>query len=127
MYEEAVSLAAFYRNLIFSSNPVPNSLLTECPLQDETHLPDTRQVIEKEIAELVDFLHLIDTLPMEHRADFYKALGRLVDGFERRRSIFKYVQETLSQMSLDLKYILFDLEATRRERDEYRRRLDENF
>ena len=105
------------------SRPVPDPLLIEHPLHDETRLPETRQVIEKEIAELVDFLHLIDTLPMEHRADFYKALGRLVDGFERRRAIFQYVQETLSQMSLDLKYILFDLEATRRERDEYRRQL----
>jgi hypothetical protein len=106
---------------------VSNPLLIECPSSDETHPPETRQVIENEIAELVDFLHLIDTLPMEHRADFYKALGRLVDGFERRRSIFKYVQETLSQMSLDLKYILFDLEATRRERDDYRHRLEEIF
>ena len=90
-------------------------------------LPESRQVIEREIAELVDFVHLIDTLPMEHRADFYKALGRLVDGFERRRSIFKYVQETLEQMSLDVKYLLFDLEATRRERDEYKQRLEAGF
>ena len=102
-------------------------LLTEYPSHVEADLPDARQIIEKEIAELVDFLHLIDTLPMEHRADFYQALGRLVDGFERRRNIFRYVQETLNQMSLDLKYILFDLEATRRERDDYRRQLEERF
>jgi len=111
----------------FHCPPVSDFLLTERSSNAEASLPDTRQIIENEIAELVDFLHLVDTLPIEYRADFYKALGRLVDGFERRRSIFHYVQETLSQMSLDLKYILFDLEATRRERDNYRRQLDERF
>ena len=108
-------------NLYSLTHPVSDPLLTESPPPNETRLSLPRQTIEREIAELVDFLHLIDTLPMEYRADFYKALGRLVDGFERRRNVFKHVQETLEQMSLDLKYLLFDLEATRRERDEYRR------
>jgi hypothetical protein len=31
----------------------------------------------------------------------------------------------LSQLRLDMKYLMFDLEATRRERDEYRFKLDE--
>ena len=31
----------------------------------------------------------------------------------------------LSQLRLDMKYLTFDLEATRRERDELRRKLDE--
>jgi hypothetical protein len=34
------------------------------------------------------------------------------------------VQEALSQLRLDMKYLLFDLEATRRERNEYRRCLE---
>ncbi len=107
------------------SMTMPDPLLSNRSSSDEHHLSETRQVIEKEIDELVDFMHLIDALPMQCRADFYLALGRLVDGFERRRKIFQYVQGTLGQMSLDLKYMLFDLEATRRERDEYRRRLEE--
>lgn len=77
-----------------------------------------------EIGEMLEFLQLIDTLPTELRADFYRALGRLVDGFERRQRILGYIQESLGQMNLDLKYLIFDLEATRRERDEYRRRLE---
>ena len=67
---------------------------------------------------------LIDRLPMEYRAEFYRALDRLVDGFERRQRILGHIQESLGQMNLDLKYLIFDLEATRRERDEYRRQLE---
>jgi hypothetical protein len=52
------------------------------------------------------------------------ALGRVVDSTTRRRRILNLVQEALSQLRLDMKYLMFDLEATRRERDEYRRQLD---
>lgn len=42
----------------------------------------------------------------------------------RRRSILTLVQEGLGQLRLDMKYIMFDLEATRRERDEYKEKLE---
>jgi hypothetical protein len=35
------------------------------------------------------------------------------------------VQEALSQLRLDMKYLVFDLEATRRERDALRNQSDE--
>ena len=35
------------------------------------------------------------------------------------------VQDALSQLRLDMKYLMFDVEATRRERDEYQARLQE--
>jgi hypothetical protein len=31
----------------------------------------------------------------------------------------------LSQLRLDMKYLMFDLEATRRERDDYKRQLED--
>lgn len=80
----------------------------------------TRQDAE-ELAELV---RLTDALPAQYQADFYRAISRIVDGFERRQRILGHVQDSLGQMSLDLKYLIFDLEATRRERDEYQRRLE---
>ena len=43
---------------------------------------------------------------------------------DRRTKILEVVQEALSQLRLDMKYLLFDLEATRRERDELQRQLD---
>lgn len=80
--------------------------------------PDT------ELNELTDFVQLVNNLPEQYRTDFYRAIDRLVDGFERRQRILGYIQDSLGQMNLDLKYLIFDLEATRRERDEYRRRLE---
>ena len=73
-----------------------------------------------EIDELTGLLRLIDDLPEKFQEDFYKLFQRLLDSFERRQRILEYVQETLNTMKLDLKYLIFDLEATRRERDEYK-------
>jgi hypothetical protein len=33
------------------------------------------------------------------------------------------IQEALSQLRMDMKYLMFDLEATRRERDDYKNAL----
>ncbi|HOM18906.1 MAG TPA: hypothetical protein PLQ00_16360, partial [Thermoguttaceae bacterium] len=43
----------------------------------------------------------------------------------RRRRILNMVQEALAQLRLDMKYLIFDLEATRRERDSYRQQLED--
>jgi nitric oxide reductase activation protein len=43
-----------------------------------------------------------------------------MDSTKRRRRILNLVQEALSQLRLDMKYLVFDLEATRRERDALR-------
>jgi hypothetical protein len=73
----------------------------------------------QEVHELGELLRLVDDLPAESRPDFYQVLDRLAACFERRQRMLGYVQESLNQMSLDLKYLVFDLEATRRERDSY--------
>jgi len=45
------------------------------------------------------------------------AAGVLQTSSTRRIKVLGLVQEALSQVRLDMKYMLFDLEATRRERD----------
>ena len=50
----------------------------------------------------------------------------MVECSTRRRRILNLVQEALSQLRLDMKYLIFDLEATRRERDEYREQLEKD-
>jgi hypothetical protein len=45
---------------------------------------------------------------------------RVVESIKRRRRIMGLVQEALSQLRLDVKYLMFDLEMTRRERDDLR-------
>ena len=50
----------------------------------------------------------------------------MLESTKRRRRILGLVQDALSQLRLDMKYLMFDLEATRRERDELRRNREEN-
>ena len=75
--------------------------------------------------ELVELIRQIATLPAEHRLSLEPALGRVLEGTQRRRRILSLVQEALSQLRLDMKYLVFDLEATRRERDAYRHGFEE--
>lgn len=65
----------------------------------------------------------IDALPGEYRATLTPVVARVLQSTKRRRRILNLVQEAISQLRLDMKYLVFDLEATRRERDEYRQRL----
>ena len=39
---------------------------------------------------------------------------------QRRRRILRLIQDALGQLRLDMQYLKFDLEATRRERDQMR-------
>lgn len=53
-------------------------------------------------------------------------LNTLEENQERRSKIMKMLQEALSQLRLDLKYLQFDLEATRRERDALKGKLGDS-
>ncbi|MCH7729248.1 MAG: transcriptional regulator [Planctomycetes bacterium] len=75
--------------------------------------------------DLVELVSACQRLPSEHRKEIDSILARVVDGTKRRRRILSLVQDALSQLRMDMKYLMFDLEATRRERDEYRIKLDE--
>jgi hypothetical protein len=83
--------------------------------------PNTDE-IPREILDLADAIHL---LPDDSRLKLDPVLSRVLDSARRRRRILSLVQDALSQLRLDMKYLAFDLEATRRERDEYRRKLEE--
>ncbi|MBW3596149.1 MAG: transcriptional regulator [Planctomycetes bacterium] len=71
--------------------------------------------------ELIELSALIAALPSPHRSRLSTTMDRVVDGARRRRRILTLVQEALGQLRLDMKYLMFDLEATRRERDAFRR------
>lgn len=53
-----------------------------------------------------------------------QAIDDTTEANQRKTKILGLVQEALAQLRLDLKYLAFDLEATRKERDEYKFRLD---
>ena len=81
----------------------------------------TTESMPKEMLELVS---LIATLPTDQRQEVEPVLARVVETTQRRRRILNLVQDALSQLRLDMKYLVFDLEATRRERDSYRETLE---
>ncbi len=67
--------------------------------------------------DLRNLVERIETLPPLY-ADQIRPLAALViESVQRRRRILTLVQEALGQLRLDMKYLMFDLEATRRERD----------
>ena len=70
--------------------------------------------------DLVELTAAVAELPAEHRQRVETILARVTESTRRRRRILNLVQEALAQLRLDMKYLMFDLEATRRERDELR-------
>lgn len=80
--------------------------------------------VEELPADLVELVNVVSRLPSEYRTAVSAPLARVVESTRRRRRILNLVQEALGQLRLDMKYLAFDLEATRRERDEYRARLE---
>jgi hypothetical protein len=70
--------------------------------------------------DVSDLAEAIAALPAEHRTRLESLVSRVIDSTKRRRRILNLVQEALSQLRLDMKYLVFDLEATRRERDQLR-------
>jgi hypothetical protein len=71
--------------------------------------------------DFVELANLIHSLPDDQRRRLEPVFDRVAESARRRRRILNLVQEALSQLRLDMKYLLFDLEATRRERDAFRK------
>ncbi len=76
-------------------------------------------------ADVVELSAAISRLPQEHRQQVEPLFSRVLESTRRRRRILGMVQDALGQLRLDMKYLMFDLEATRRERDGFRRKSEE--
>jgi hypothetical protein len=81
--------------------------------------------VEELPADLQRLVLAVQSLSPEHSGEVAAALERVVESTKRRRRILNLVQDALSQLRLDMKYLMFDLEATRRERDEYLAKLEQ--
>lgn len=92
---------------------MPNAAHPTWSLSDETPI------------ELQEMVQAINALPRHYRDAVAPAVQRVIECSTRRRRILNLVQEALSQLRLDMKYLIFDLEATRRERDQYKEQLDQ--
>jgi hypothetical protein len=78
--------------------------------------------LPRELVELGQRIHLLAPGDRESIVALY---NQVVESVRRRRRILGLVQEALSQLRLDVKYLMFDLEVTRRERDTLRERIDD--
>jgi len=93
-------------------------------MSEPSHTTATTTNTEDIPREVLDLADAIRALPGEHRQVIEPFLTRVIDSNRRRRRILNLVQDALSQLRLDMKYLAFDLEATRRERDEFRQKLE---
>ena len=87
-----------------------------------SRVSNSQQPLPKDIVELN---HLIADLPEEYRSRLEPVCQRVINSTRRRQRILSLVQEALSQLRLDMKYLLFDLDATRRERDRFKESLED--
>jgi hypothetical protein len=89
------------------------------------HTRSEKSEVREIPAEVAELVAAVEALPEGVRARITPHLDRVVESTRRRRRILTLVQDALGQLRLDMKYLMFDLEATRRERDEYRRQSGE--
>lgn len=82
---------------------------------DEDDIPPELEELGRQVAALTG----------PRRQELIGAYDKVVESIRRRRRILALVQEALSQLRLDIKYLMFDLEATRAERDELRQQLND--
>ena len=86
------------------------------------------RVIKKNLDDLPQDIkqlcEAVAAMPSGEKLGLDRLVQQVIDGTNRRRRILGLVQEALGQLRLDMKYLMFDLEATRRERDELREKLE---
>ena len=76
-------------------------------------------------SELVELGQLINQVSSNEQGELSIAFERVAESVRRRRRILNLVQEALAQLRLDVKYLMFDLEITRKERDELQAQMEE--
>ncbi|MBM4107576.1 MAG: transcriptional regulator [Phycisphaerae bacterium] len=81
---------------------------------------------EKEFQDkLGELMQQIDRLPADQRGDLHRLVDETKGRHDRVKKTVAELQEALDYLRLSVKYLVFDLEATRRE-NEYLRKLVES-
>ena len=75
--------------------------------------------------KLAELMGEISTLPAAERAKLERLADETRQRHERLRATVGNLQESLDYLRLSIKYLVFDLEATRRENSFLRRMLEE--
>lgn len=82
----------------------------------------TEDTFQKKLAELVAE---IGTLPEEDRARLQMLADETRERHQRLKQTVNNLQESIDFLRLSIKYLLFDLEATRRENKQLRKILED--
>jgi septal ring factor EnvC (AmiA/AmiB activator) len=80
------------------------------------------QAFQKKLTEL---LQEIDNMPADERGKLPTLAEQTKERHDKLRKTVTSLQESLDYLRLSIKYLLFDLEATRRENGYLRRMLEE--
>lgn len=85
------------------------------------------QMNEQEFqTKLVEIMNEISTLPVTERRKLEQLADETRARHDRLRATVSSLQESLDYLRLSIKYMMFDLEATRRENGYLRRMLEES-
>lgn len=75
-------------------------------------------------ADLEELRSQLAQLPEPQRQALMSLYDRVVDNFRLRNRILHVAKESLARLRLELAFMRFDLEATRREKEAFRKELD---
>lgn len=76
-------------------------------------------------AKLAELVKEIDTLPEAERSKLEALAAETKQRHEKLKQTVTSLHESIDYLRLSIKYLLFDLEATRRENDYLRKMLEE--
>ena len=82
----------------------------------------SRDALPREVSRLQQRLA---TLDIPERDELLGMMSAIENTMRRRNRILAMVQEALSQLRLDVKYLMFDLDVTRAERDALQQQVDQ--
>ncbi len=86
--------------------------------------PHTQEWRKDQIpSELIELRTEIENLPLHLRQKMLPLCERLYHFSRLHSRLLRIAQEAVDQLQLDAKYMQFDLEATRRERDDLMREI----
>jgi len=75
--------------------------------------------------KLTELLHEVGELPEEERVKLEALAAQTKERHEKLHKTFSSLQSSIDYLRLSIKYLLFDLEATRRENNQLRKMLEE--
>jgi hypothetical protein len=91
-------------------------------MSDAVRTPLNQEELPQELLEL---RIRVEMLPELMRHKLLPLCDKLTQVSRLQSRMVRIAQDAVDQLQFDIKYLVFDLEATRRERDAYRKRVEE--